>query len=69
MLVHFKFVLVQTAITIIYRQGRRQRETTGLWPPWIFTNDTANVFLSSTHFVKTALLLPTIVVLCCASWR
>jgi len=36
---------------------------------WIFTHDTANVFLTRTHFVKTSQLSPTIVVLCCAGWR
>jgi len=32
----------------------------GGWPPWIFIHDTANVFLTSTHFVKASQLSPTI---------
>jgi len=34
--------------------------------PLIFTHDTAYVFSRSTRFVKTSLLSPTIVFLCCA---
>jgi len=34
--------------------------------PWIFTHNTANVFLTSTRFVKTPQLSPTIAFLCCA---
>jgi len=33
---------------------------------WIFTHDTANVFLTSTRIVKTIQLSLTIVLLCCA---